>query len=109
MNDKQFRTVVSNEDRICCPVCGSYYVHQLAVEVFTRAQEDAPSDILLTLNNVEAFEDQSPAEPVRTNPSERRQGLLIHFECEMCDDLRRGWVLAIYQHKGVSFLEWRER
>lgn len=48
------------------------------------------------------------------NPSSRRQGLSIEFECEMChgdmDDGKKNTLppfqLAILQHKGNTYIEW---
>jgi hypothetical protein len=39
------------------------------------------------------------------NPSSRRDGILIHFWCEHCEEKP---VMAILQHKGTTFIGWRK-
>lgn len=83
-----------------CPNCDGDYLHQVKVDAFWR-KEDAATGI---------HEESGFGQPVHAdvsmngNPSPRRQGLLIHFYCELCDapDLD----LAIYQHKGHTFIAW---
>ena len=89
-----------------CPVCNSLHMHQGAVEVFARKQEDDPSESFvvdgLTIKHGSGYH----------NPSGRRNGLYINFECEEChlyeDSHYRGFPfkLAIYQHKGITYSEW---
>lgn len=85
--------------RLYCPDCGDSYLHHNAVEVFHRPGEDAPSI------GIGVERGRTDAASPRRNPSPRRGGLLIWFDCEGCgrDDL----VLEIYQHKGETFWNWQ--
>jgi hypothetical protein len=95
-------------DALACPSCGETYLHQGTVEFFFRAAEDAPSKVLVAKSDG-TIATTSP----NPNPSSRRQGLLIHFQCEYCHITEGGdWsektaILEIYQHKGQTFMEWQ--
>ena len=97
--------VSSVSSAIACPLCGDFYMHQGAVEVFSREHEDAPSKSFVVGSTIS----HGSGDP---NPSGRRNGLLIEFECEPChmyEDSEyqgRPLKLAIYQHKGATFIEW---
>jgi hypothetical protein len=82
-----------------CPSCGYDYLHQGKIEIFNRPHEDGPS-VAVTV--------ESCAIPrlgaTGRNPSSRRQGMLIYFECEGCDGPFA--PLGIWQHKGQTFIEW---
>ena len=82
---------------IDCPCCLGNNLHQKSVSVFFR-NEDSPDGIFkkVDLTGVEY------AHPSK-NPSPRRDGMLISFFCETCDSDPE---LAIYQHKGSTYLEW---
>jgi hypothetical protein len=95
-----------------CPRCGFDYLHHREVEVFSRS-EDAPTVRRVTVVGVTApggiVGDCGPVtvehipEAGAGNPSGRRDGLVIHFECEGCGT---GLMLNIAQHKGSTFMEW---
>jgi len=101
--------VVSVDGTLLCPECGNPNLHHEKVEVFWRAEEDAPSEGI-ACNTGDGFwvkaADPVLGFPVHENPSPRRNGLLINFTCEQCF---LGKSLAIWQHKGFTYLEWRER
>lgn len=78
-----------------CPRCGSSYLHHGAVTLFDRNKEDGP--VL-----VRQFDSPSPT--LAGNPSGRRGGIAISFECEVCGD---GIELTIAQHKGNTEMAWR--
>lgn len=90
-----------------CASCGGTYLHQRRVEIFHRP-EDAPRE------NVGVFLDgevHGYAERKRDavgdgvlgkNPSARRSGLSVYFDCENCDKIT---VLQIAQHKGQTFID----
>ena len=44
----------------------------------------------------------SPSD-VSGNPSGRRHGMTIRFYCELCPSTPN---LAIYQHKGTTYVKW---
>ncbi len=91
---------------LLCPLCGGEYLHQGAVEIFHHRTEDAEPVVLAIVEGIASDASDIPNAGAR-NPSSRRQGLLIHFDCETCNLLQSGIVLAFSQHKGRTFVEWR--
>lgn len=89
---------LSSYEELSCPQCEQGYLHQRRVEVFNRPSEDANS-VAVTIDGC----DIPRLGAQGRNPSGRRQGLLIYFECEHCD-LQR--ALALAQHKGMTFVGW---
>jgi hypothetical protein len=87
---------------LLCPRCGGNYLHQKQVTVFDR-EEDAETTSVTTVAGGLAATHLLPSEQI-ANPSGRRHGLAIAFECEGCGD---GIELTIAQHKGVTNLGWR--
>ena len=83
---------------LVCPQCGNPNLHQGVVRVYSR-DEDWPS----RLTQVDLNGNVTQIANAVGNPSDRRHGLTIAFECEHCDLLAD---LAIWQHKGVTFVEW---
>lgn len=93
-----------------CPWCGGEFLHQLRAIVFWRPREDAETGIRVeTAERVLLF-DQSA--DMAENPSSRRDGLIIEFECETChheEAYPAPWLrLVIEQHKGNTFMYWME-
>jgi len=88
---------------LLCPVCGGNNLHHVGVEVFWRKDEDAESGFHLCSGD---------SQPVLittdqlSNPSTRRDGLKIRFECECGCHKTHGITLLIRQHKGTTYLEW---
>ena len=81
-----------------CPQCGGSWLHHVQVDVFSR-EEDQPSQKI----TIDQAGNMSTIRNSIENPSLRRDGLRITFDCEMCDiDL----ALTIVQHKGQTFLNW---
>lgn len=86
-------------------VCGSDYLHQRNVTIFQR-DEDADKTTVIAQDGHTAQVSEFPSQDT-CNPSPRRNGLIIEFECEECGD--EGFKrLAIFQHKGNTFMEWVE-
>src|SRR5678810_1017762 len=107
-------TLRNGGQSLSCPCCGSEYLHQGRIEVYGRDAEDAPS-----FRRVVSGDGAVEADEGGNNPSSRRQGLIIFFECEDCHlamldepgfnadrNVRAAFRLAIYQHKGNTFVEW---
>lgn len=84
-----------------CPRCGVETLHQGRVTIFNR-KEDAASCFKATIEHDVVNVEASAAQ--QGNPSARRQGLTIDFECEGCGE---GLQLCIAQHKGSTLIEWR--
>lgn len=86
-----------NEIELRCPGCGLTNLHQMQVDVFERDEDQG--GIHVSVRRGSAAVDQNLAH----NPSSRRQGLRIMFECEHCVEER---FLLISQHKGTTFVGW---
>lgn len=80
-----------------CPHCKGDYLHHHLVEVFER-QQDAPEGLRVSIEHDVVLTDTC----MDGNPSARRNGLIIHFECENCEARSK---LEIVQHKGQTFVE----
>lgn len=87
---------------LVCPVCSNTYLHQTDVAVFGR-HEDEDQVKVVTVTESGAHEAEI-ANSLSLNPSPRRHGVRISFWCEHCEDTVPD--LAIYQHKGETFIEW---
>lgn len=85
---------------LSCPSCGCEYLHQGRIAVYHNA-DDGRSEAKLTV--CEDKTTHNRAGFIGKNPSPRRDGMLIEFDCEQCDGEP---TLAIYQHKGNTIVEW---
>ena len=84
---------------LMCPHCGHDNLHQETIEVFSRSEDEEVA--LVTRAGGRAS--SAALETGQNNPPVRRQGMLISFECEHgCPSP----VLAIYQHKGTTYVDW---
>lgn len=94
---------VGSEATLYCPACRGDNLHHLGVKVFDRA-EDAQT---ITRTEVRGglIASHLIAGAGAGNPSGRRDGLAVMFECEGCnaDPLE----LTIAQHKGQTLMAWR--
>jgi len=105
-------------DAIDCPGCGENNLHQRGIEAFFR-EEDSPTGIHAIIDplvqniNTKALQ--------RPNPSSRRDGIKILFDCEHChgtqtyvDGSVHGphrsefYEMHIVQHKGSTYIYWAE-
>ena len=93
---------INSLNDLSCPVCNGMYLHQGAVKHYSRRFEDSEIGMLavVTGDTVAATADTTMQE----NPSRRRNGIRIEMSCETCDDLIAD--LAIYQHKGSTYISW---
>jgi len=96
------RTNGGDEYVLACPTCGNSYLHHGCVVVYQRS-EDAPRVLRTIIDDgiasIEWVENNRSA-----NPSARRHGLSIEFNCENCGHENE---LTIAQHKGETFVRWR--
>jgi hypothetical protein len=105
-------------EELACPRCGYANLHHECVTIFTRIpkpsalDEDGSANTedgeLVLKTEITGHEGRAPSvnsivSHGRNNPSPRRNGLTIRFSCEQCDARP---VLAIWQHKGATMLEW---
>jgi hypothetical protein len=92
----------TSHNELLCPICGGSNLHQGAVKHYARTFEDDPFGMLtvVTGNTVVT----SSGVTMDQSPSTRRDGIRIEMACEACGDLITD--LAIYQHKGVTYITW---
>lgn len=88
-----------------CPSCKDTYLHQENTTIYQRG-EDADWTRVMAQNGNEMVVTDFPSQDVVANPSSRRHGLVIEFWCETCGGEGTTHKLAIYQHKGNTFVEW---
>ncbi len=86
---------------LVCPNCGEEYLHHEGIVSYDRTED---SNVLLK-TKIKRYDVHS--EYVNSegsgNPSDRRDGVAIHFSCECCyADMR----LTLAQHKGRTFVAW---
>ena len=84
--------------------CGSDFLHQSNVTVFQRP-EDAPSTTVIAQDGRTVQASEFPSADT-CNPSPRRHGLILEFDCESCGQDGTVQRLAIFQHKGGTYMEW---
>ncbi|WP_170376350.1 hypothetical protein [Ruegeria atlantica] len=87
------------EKLLHCPRCDGSYTHQGEVNVFERGEDADDGTHVRVLDN-----DVKIDRNLTDNPSRRRHGLTIAFDCESCEG---GFLLDIYQHKGNTFISAR--
>ena len=85
---------------LVCPNCEQQFLHQVSAGVWFREEDDTHTGgHWITQGSVRA------ADPT-DNPSRRRSGLSIRFECERCEAKP---CLNIVQHKGETFVQWADK
>lgn len=88
-----------------CPTCRNDYLHQGNVTVYERS-EDASWTTVIAQDGENVVTTKFPSGDTH-NPSSRRHGLTVQFWCENCGgEDGTPLHLAIYQHKGSTYLEW---
>lgn len=92
-----------------CPNCGGLNLHQVKIEVFDRSEDEYGAHIRTVAGNGRTVTDRD----MTMNPSARRDGLRIHFDCEsgMSEHAKKSTcapVLNVYQHKGTTYVRWDE-
>ena len=89
-----------------CPSCRGDNLHQEEVTAFWR-QEDGEQGLKVTSKFSPFCEPGNPTSSISTelegNPSSRRDGLRVRFNCETCQEIP---CLIISQHKGSTFIHW---
>lgn len=97
--DKYPQPVNSSNGGLFCPCCYGGHLHQGAATVFNRMEDDRDAVGV----RVDCRGEVSRSDAV--NPSPRRDAVTVDFDCEQCDKLLQ---LCIVQHKGETFLYWRD-
>lgn len=103
---KQPAVVYAGEyGRLACPACGDGNLHQTNTTIFERSEDEAITTVIAQ-DGDKALVSKFPSHDT-CNPSPRRHGMLIEFDCEQCGS-EYTHRLAIFQHKGHTYLEWVE-
>lgn len=84
--------------------CGSDYLHQGNVTVFARSEDEDTTTVIAQAGRTVQATDFPSRDTC--NPSPRRHGLILEFDCEECGQDGKVQRLAIYQHKGNTYMEW---
>jgi hypothetical protein len=87
-----------------CPYCGHNNLHQSDVTVFNRYGDAEKVRVTHVMDNGTITSANVPNEQTN-NPSSQRDGMQVHFWCEGCD---KKPILAILQHKGITFIGWQK-
>ncbi|WP_316194430.1 hypothetical protein [Bradyrhizobium sp. SZCCHNRI3052] len=87
---------------LICPRCGSEYLHHTGAVFFERG-EDAASVVKIVVDGASTT---TSIDPGADNPSSRRHGMFVKFECEQCSGPGGVLQLNIAQHKGATELSW---
>ena len=98
--------LVIRDGQLICPGCNGEWIHQRNTTVFAREEGDDLTTVL-TQNGTDGQIVKFPSGDT-CNPSPRRQGIIVEFECENChyDSPLPQFRLAIIQHKGNTYVEW---
>lgn len=89
-------------DALTCPGCRENYLRHREVNVYSRPKESEPGFSTLVRENGQTTTIQAESAAFLG----RRHDLRIQFTCEGCH--KTSW-LCIVQHKGQTFLTWRNK
>ena len=99
---------------LACPNCsseeadGGDYLHHFAMTIYRRSQEDE-SAAVQNIDDIAPCHQREPDDdsyPNTSNPSWRRDGIRIWFDCELCGQIS---CLCISQHKGQTLIYMESR
>jgi rubredoxin len=97
-------------DGLDCPSCGGNYLHHQGIFYYNRSEDDENGDFVI-LHKINEKDQSGFHCSYKSNvsmkgcPSPRRDGMEVFFTCECCSAKSS---LAIFQHKGQTFIEWHE-
>lgn len=90
---------------LLCPKCGGNNLHQYTVHTFHRGEDE--DKVINTSAYMDGTEVKVVPNDETDNPSSRRHGLTIEFECENCHQTAGdSFRLNILQHKGCTYMVW---
>jgi hypothetical protein len=87
---------------LACPRCGGEYLHHRGAVFFERGEDQA----LVVKIVVDRGTSTTTIDSGVGNPSSRRHGMFVKFECEECSTPGDTLQLNIAQHKGATELSW---
>lgn len=90
---------------LICPRCGGFYLHHFGVTMYECGEDDPKVTVIDTVGAAVSINSKNPI----GNPSRRRHGMVIKFECEGCssNDPDDFIELGFAQHKGATEVAWR--
>jgi hypothetical protein len=105
MKNQQHDVRIQNEGDgeflLLCPRCGGDYLHHGAVVIKDRPEDQ---DGVCTIVGYQQISQQ----PIDKDQCEgRRDSLFVRFMCEFCGERKGYFWLEIQQHKGRTFLAWK--
>jgi rubredoxin len=97
-------------DGLDCPSCGGNYLHHQGIFYYNRPEDNENGDFVIlhkiNQNDQNSFHCSHKSNvSMKACPSPRRDGMEILFSCECCP---AKLSLAVFQHKGQTFIEWNE-
>jgi rubredoxin len=97
-------------DGLDCPNCGGNYLHHQGIMYYNRPDDCSHGDFVLLHKTNDGGQNgfhcsHKLNQSMAHCPSPRRDGMEIFFTCEQCP---AKLSLAVYQHKGQTFIEWNE-
>lgn len=92
-----FNVLGDTYNSLCCPSCEQPNLHHGKIEIFNRHCEDDTRGEHISVDEGEMTLNKN----MKGNPSSRRNGIRIWFDCEHCVNR---CALTIAQHKGNTFL-----
>lgn len=87
---------------LACPRCGGECLHHTGAVFFDRG-EDQKSVVKIVVDGPTTTTSMDPG---TGNPSSRRHGMFVKFDCEECSTPGDTLQLNIAQHKGATELSW---
>jgi hypothetical protein len=100
MTVKPNRVRIDPNDILKCQSCDSINLHHGRLEIFNRSAEDSRTGIHIIVEPMSVWDVD---DRMANNPSPRRNGFFLSFTCEMCEAKP---TLAVFQHKGSTYMEW---
>ena len=89
---------------LACPRCGGEHLQHTGAVFFNRA-EDAETLVQIEVSGNATSTGVVPSAS-SGNPSSRRHGMFVRFDCEQCSAPGDVLQLNIAQHKGATELSW---
>lgn len=92
--------------QLVCPCCDEPSLHQIRVKTFSRTEDEDKVAVAVIEQMTGSTLTITQADLLNQNPSPRRQGLSVVFECERGCHEETPLTLEIFQHKGSTMIGW---
>jgi hypothetical protein len=94
------KKMMTKAETLRCPRCNGEYLHHYEVASYFRKAEDSGTMVVTKAGAGGTHVGNGGS---MGNPSARRDGVVIHFDCETCN---ASMYLEIAQHKGQTLINW---